>query len=62
MSVTKAKYRMPYFTSKEGVFMLTKRKWIVRVRRKGGFMTLSYHKTEEEANLIYDLYLQSKSE
>lgn len=57
------RYKVPKYHHSVGVFKASNKMWCVRIRNENNMpILLSYHKTEEEANLIYDLYLQSKSE
>lgn len=57
------RYKIPKYHHSVGVFKASNKMWCVRIKNKNNTpILLSYHKTEEEANMIYDLYLQSKSE
>lgn len=62
-SGVRKRYKMPKYHHSVGVFKASNKMWCVRIRNENNIpVLLSYHKTEEEANLIYDLYLRSKSE
>jgi hypothetical protein len=46
---------------KEGVFLTPHNTWIARIyNNKQGFVTLSQHKTKEEAERVYEDYNKSK--
>jgi hypothetical protein len=50
------------FLNKQGVFQVPTGKWIVRVRKENKhYATLSQHKTEEEAQSVYDKYQKEHS-
>tara|TARA_R110000744_G_scaffold200854_3_gene320038 strand:- start:979 stop:1233 length:255 start_codon:yes stop_codon:yes gene_type:complete len=56
--------RREYDRSKEGVFRLHSRKWLVRVLVKhfksnhSVFTSISQHKSEEEATIVYNEFMK----